>query len=67
MGEIRIVNPGKTCGYPYPVCKKPRSDSIINRVTIQYAQWSENLQGVLKVTEVLHLCSEEQVAELGEG
>ena len=19
MGEIRIVGPGKTCGYPYPV------------------------------------------------
>ena len=22
MGEIRFVGPGKTCGYPYPVCKK---------------------------------------------
>ena len=22
MGEIRIVHPGKTPGYPYPVCKK---------------------------------------------
>ena len=22
MGEIRIVGPGKTGGYPYPVCKK---------------------------------------------
>ena len=22
MGEIRIVIPGKTRGYPYPVCKK---------------------------------------------
>ena len=22
MGEIRIVGPGKTCRYPYPVCKK---------------------------------------------
>ena len=22
MGEIRIVSPGKTRGYPYPVCKK---------------------------------------------
>ena len=21
MGEIRIVGPGKTRGYPYPVCK----------------------------------------------
>ena len=24
MGEIRIVGPGKTRGYPYPVCKKNR-------------------------------------------
>ena len=22
MGEVRIVGPGKTCGYPYLVCKK---------------------------------------------
>ena len=22
MGEIRFVSPGKTRGYPYPVCKK---------------------------------------------
>ena len=22
MGEIRITGPGKTRGYPYPVCKK---------------------------------------------
>ena len=22
MGEIRLVGPGKTRGYPYPVCKK---------------------------------------------
>ena len=25
MGEIRIVGPGKTRGYPYPVCKKEKS------------------------------------------
>ena len=25
MGEIRIVGPGKTRGYPYPVCKKKYS------------------------------------------
>ena len=24
MGEIRIVGPGKTRGYPYQVCKKNR-------------------------------------------
>ena len=22
MNEIRIVSPGKTCKYPYPMCKK---------------------------------------------
>ena len=27
MGEIRIVGPGKTRGYPYPVCKKTLSVS----------------------------------------
>ena len=26
MGEIRIVGPGKTRGYPYPVCKKKGVD-----------------------------------------
>ena len=26
MGEIRIVGPGKTRGYPYLVCKKNRYD-----------------------------------------
>ena len=29
MGEIRIVGPGKTRGYPYPVCKNKRSDSKV--------------------------------------
>ena len=28
MGEIRIVGPGKTRGYPYPVCKKKPVDSL---------------------------------------
>ena len=27
MGEIRIVIPGKTRGYPYPVCKKEFSST----------------------------------------
>ena len=27
MGEIRIVGPGKTRGYPYPVCKKEFSST----------------------------------------
>ena len=29
MGEIRIVSPGKTRGYPYPVCKKNISQLYI--------------------------------------
>ena len=27
MGEIRIVGPGKTRGYPYPICKKNQYNS----------------------------------------
>ena len=32
MGEIRIVGPGKTCGYPYPVCKKKISQPAGKRI-----------------------------------
>ena len=28
MGEIRIVGPGKTRGYPYPICKNMFSGSF---------------------------------------
>ena len=31
MGEIRIVGPGKTRGYPYPVCKKEISRTTKKR------------------------------------
>ena len=31
MGEIRIVGPGKTRGYPYPVCKKEFSRTAKNK------------------------------------
>ena len=31
MGEKRIVGPGKTRGYPYPVCKKEFSSTTKNR------------------------------------
>ena len=31
MGEIRIVGPGKTRGYPYPVCRKRESFDVRNR------------------------------------
>ena len=36
MGEIRIVNPGKTHGYPYPVCKKEFSASLKIEQTLSY-------------------------------
>ena len=29
MGEIRMVGPGKTRGYPYPVCKKKGVEMLI--------------------------------------
>ena len=31
MGEIRIVGPGKTRGYPYLVCKKTITYTTITR------------------------------------
>ena len=36
MGEIRIVGPGKTRGYPYPVCKKTVVLLENHRKTIQF-------------------------------
>ena len=30
MGEIRIAGPGKTCGYPYPVCKKKSAQTFFD-------------------------------------
>ena len=32
MGEIRIVGPGKTRGYPYPVCMIPNVNLACNGV-----------------------------------
>ena len=34
MGEIRIVGPGKTPGYPYPVCKKTRVNYMYTKQNI---------------------------------
>ena len=41
MGEIRIVGPGKTRGYPYPVCKKKMIHSwiCISLVSSMNANW----------------------------
>ena len=48
MGEIRIVSPGKTSEYPYPVCKKCISRVICR--TLQQGQTPGKLlscQGIL--------------------
>ena len=37
MGEIRIVAPGKTRGYPYPVCKKIFAYTIKTSCSIRVA------------------------------
>ena len=37
MDEIRIVSPGKTRGYPYPVCKKEKSQTPVERDIL--VQW----------------------------
>ena len=36
MGEIRFVGPGKTSGYPYPVCKKT---CYITFISVDLAQY----------------------------
>ena len=41
MGEIRIVGPGKTRGYPYPVCKKKSFISIQSAVSISNSSVSK--------------------------
>ena len=39
MGEIRIVGPGKTRGYPYSVCKEEFSSNAKNRTkSVPYLQ-----------------------------
>ena len=41
MGERRIVGPGKTRGYPYPVCKK--KDAILMYVRQEIARLAKSL------------------------
>ena len=45
MGEIRIVGPGKTRGYPYPVCKKNEYvyGSLRRRSILMTIQYSESM------------------------
>ena len=39
MGEIIFVGPGKTRGYPYPVCKKHDLSQIFTQRHFLYAHW----------------------------
>ena len=43
MGEIRIVGPGKTRGYPYTVCKKGRSSQTAKWVNIKLRDFSAKI------------------------
>ena len=49
MGEIRIVRPGKTHGYPYPVCKNIRllceRCKTIRLECQEYQAWSQRILG----------------------
>ena len=45
MGEIRIVGPGKTRGYPYPVCKKMESICLKGAATF----WSPLDQNLVQM------------------
>ena len=55
MGEIRIVGPGKTHGYPYPVCKKIKSPPTSDILGIKSESVSQlfllNARGVLQFTK----------------
>ena len=49
MGEIRIVGPGKTRGYPYPVCKKmevemPRENRKYVQTTSEFCDKENTLR-----------------------
>ena len=47
MGEIRIVGPGKTRGYPYPVCKK--------HVYLTYSLISKNISSMNTFPSFLYI------------
>ena len=49
MGEIRIVGPGKTCGYPYPICKKGMSFFREGKIRLEKSLFSESLYGYLNI------------------
>ena len=60
MGEIRIVGPGETRGYPYPVCKnrfsQPDQDGQFFTKII-FAIFLFNLHGISYLTSGV-ICTE---------
>ena len=56
MGEIRIVGPGKTCGYPYPVCKKTRVDCNSIGISVDFST-EKKIQNNNKTKKKQHFSS----------
>ena len=54
MGEIRIVCPGKTRGYPYLVCKKHASSPILPVLQIRRGI-RINFEIVFNITPFKHI------------
>ena len=52
MGAIRIVGPGKTRGYPYPVCKK-RIVSPGKTRGYPYPACKEEFSSIAKIEQTL--------------
>ena len=47
MGEMRIVGPGKTHRYPYPVCKKIHSLKLADYLLVRLADYLPVLSRVV--------------------
>ena len=55
MGEIRIVGPGKTHGYPYPVCKKMNFSIWFFTICYSVCDFFASTMVCLPVWEIIHL------------
>ena len=71
MGEIRTVGPGKTRGYPYPVCKKIQSLKLEDCLLLQAEKtWYNNYvsqcssSGVLFKLSIHTKCSIKNLTEI---
>ena len=58
MGEIRIVSPGKTRGYPCPVCKKNHGVTIFTTlISVALAQYEIMLTKVFDLWQGWYIYS----------